>query len=251
LLDSEDDFVFNICNIENFNNENSKFFYWFDHLRKNHREIPGDLFEFGVYRGSSLISMALLLKKIKSKKKIYAFDSFSGFPNYMLEDKLENFDSMYNKGLISKDHYDKHKIFLTLKSQFSKGNLDTSNVSHSLDFSDNPYDELERKITLLKLDNIEIVKGSFSETIPAFFDKYKGQVFSANIDCDLYEGYKVTLKNIWPKVSSGGIIYLDEYYSLKFSGARIACTQFFNLENVSPINISTSNSQFERWVIQK
>ena len=86
----EHEYIFSILKIENHGlNSNTKFKVWFDHFRKFHDKIDGDIFEFGVYRGNSLISMAILMKRFKSRKKIYGFDSFSGFPNYSAEDDFK------------------------------------------------------------------------------------------------------------------------------------------------------------------
>ena len=58
LNKNENDYIFSLCNIENHNtNSDTKFRIWFDHFIKNHKIIKGDLFEFGVYRGNSLISI--------------------------------------------------------------------------------------------------------------------------------------------------------------------------------------------------
>ena len=46
------------------------------------------------------------------------------------------------------------------------------------------------------------------------------KVMSAVIDCDLYESYQDSLNFIWYKLSKRGFIHLDEYYSLKYPGAR-------------------------------
>jgi predicted O-methyltransferase YrrM len=74
------------------------------------------------------------------------------------------------------------------------------------------------------------------------------------IDCDLYDGYLTTLEYGWERLKKGGLIFLDEYYSLKFPGARIATNSFlskiddksFELEEVSDVG-----DDFERWVIRK
>ena len=46
-------------------------------------------------------------------------------------------------------------------------------------------------------------------------------------------------------------IYLDEYYSLKFAGARIATNEFFNDKNEKPIMHKKVKGDFERWSITK
>ena len=47
----------------------SPYRFWYDHIRKNALNNDGDIFEFGVYRGRSLITVAMILKELKSKKK--------------------------------------------------------------------------------------------------------------------------------------------------------------------------------------
>ena len=77
LNKNESDYIFSLCNLENHNKSSeTKFKIWFEHFIKNHKTLDGDLFEFGVYRGSSLISMAILMKRLNSKKKNIWFWQF-------------------------------------------------------------------------------------------------------------------------------------------------------------------------------
>ena len=194
-------------------------------------------------------------KKIGSNKMVYGFDTFSGFPpNSSEQDNLENFElykgihfeeSLVNDAILSKK----------IKENLAGKDINISNISSSLDFSNVTFEELENKITYLGLDNIKLIKGDFKDTIGSFFDEYTGQVFAANIDCDLYDGYMSCLPYLCDRLSSNGYIHLDEYYSLKFPGARLACIEF--LESIDPsLNITlkknkTSKEEFERWYITK
>jgi len=63
LLNNPDDFVFNLTGVENYNSSSSRLRFWFEHCKKNIDKLDGDIFEFGVFRGASLLSIALLLKK--------------------------------------------------------------------------------------------------------------------------------------------------------------------------------------------
>jgi hypothetical protein len=73
---------------------------------------------------------------------------------------------------------------------------------------------------------------------------------AAIIDCDLYESYRVSLNLLKRCLNPGGLVYLDEYYSLKFPGAIIAVNEFlkkndtFFLEKSSPVE-----SEFDRWYL--
>ena len=69
----------------------SQYRFWNEHIKKNAFKNDGDIFEFGVYSGNSLITAALILKELNSKKKIYGFDTFRGFPSLSKFDDLNQF----------------------------------------------------------------------------------------------------------------------------------------------------------------
>ena len=80
--------------------------FYFDFVQNNHDLINGDIVEAGVYQGKSLIGMALKLKELGSNKKIYGFDSFHGFPPiYRPEDNHEQFKKLFERQLITENHY--------------------------------------------------------------------------------------------------------------------------------------------------
>ena len=248
ILDSDDaEFIYSALKIENHSkHSSSRLRFWFNHLKEHHQDIDGDVFEFGVFQGASLISIAILAKRLGSKKKIYGFDTFSGFPAYSQNDRLDNFEN------INLSNTTKNRIKTLHKIRSHSLGLYPSNISEAGDFSDTSLFNLKKRIALLGLDNIQLVEGDFSETVPKFFRNFKGKVFSANIDCDLYDGYKIVLKHLEEPLSKRGYIHLDEYYSLKFPGARIATDEF--LEN-SKLALKSQNSvaphEFERWYLTK
>ena len=78
-----DKHVLNLLEVDDFSPEsNSPLRFWYKHLKSFAKKNDGDIFEFGVYRGKSIIAAALILKQLKSKKKIFAFDNFTGLPKY-------------------------------------------------------------------------------------------------------------------------------------------------------------------------
>lgn len=243
------DFIFNILKIENFNkNSNSRLRFWFDFVRENFNKIEGDIFEFGVFRGASLISMAILLKKIGSNKKVYGFDSFEGFPRFHEFDKIEVFNK--NPELFSELQIKNFKILNELEKQMSK--ISISDNSFASNFTQTSYNDLLKKIEILELDNIELVKGDFKDSIPDFFESHKNRIFSINIDCDLYEGYKLVFENCWSKLNYGAYVHLDEYFSLRYPGAKIATDQFIkNRNDVLLKNNKNNFGEFERWGLIK
>ncbi|MBT6170441.1 MAG: hypothetical protein HOH98_06805 [Flavobacteriaceae bacterium] len=241
------DYIYNILKIENFSSSNSRLRFWYNHCKNNFDSIEGDIFEFGVFQGTSIISMAILLKKLGSKKTIYGFDSFEGFPRFHKNDSISMFETKSNH--FSVEHRNHVKNLSLLEKQFS--NIKKSDTAFSSNFSDSKFDILKKKIDLLGLDNIILVKGDFKDTIPPFFKNFDNSIFSINIDCDLYEGYKLVFENTWNLLNHKSYIHLDEYYSLRYPGARIATDDFLKNKLQKPFKQQTPIGEFERWGILK
>jgi asparagine synthase (glutamine-hydrolysing) len=64
-------------------------------------------------------------------------------------------------------------------------------------------------------NNVNLIQGLFEDTI-----RPDGPVALAHVDGDWYESVRVCLDRIWPAISTGGRIVLDDYYS--WSGCRSA-----------------------------
>lgn len=250
LSQHSDDWVYNCLGIENLNFGGiSRLEYWFDHARNNYSKLDGDIFEFGVYKGGGTIAMALQLKLLGSDKKIYAFDSFCGFPNYHKNDQYQMFEDRVD--LFEPELREKARLFKEIAGWRLGVPANASNISTSGDFSDTSRKSFENKLSKFGLDNVEIVEGDFKETIPEFMKSFRGKVFSANLDCDLYLGYKYALQLAYPLAVKGAMINLDEYYSLKFPGARIAVAEFINKFGGSVTLLSNRQNSFSRWAIFK
>lgn len=102
--------------------------------------------------------------------------------------------------------------------------LNEYTLSSSGDFSSTNRELLERKISLLGLTNIVLIDGFFEDSMDD--SSLPEIIYATFLDCDLYESYRTTLNKVWPRLNTGGFIYLDEYYSLKFLGARVAVDEF-------------------------
>ncbi len=247
-----DELVFNLFGIEEFHSEtNSRLRFWFNHIRQNALKDDGNIFEFGVYQGASLIAVALILRELGSKKKVYGFDSFEGFPGYSQYEGSENFYK-YKGKYFDEEHNNKHESFLKAKEKVTGINkFSAATFSTDGDFSNTSYESLVKKMEFFKLENIEIIKGSFDDTVEKFFGDYNQQVSSANIDCDLYDGYRICLPFIYGYLCEGGYVHLDEYYSMKFPGAKIAGDNFFKEKNITPRMNKGRKGESERWYFSK
>jgi hypothetical protein len=225
--------------------------FYFNYIRINDKVLEGDIIESGVYRGKTLLATALYLKEIGSSKKIYGFDSFNGFPPVYHEyDDLSAFDLLKTNNKITEQHYSAVKRNIFLKQKLSSVELNASDISKSRDFSNTSRSYIEQKIELLGLDNIILIEGPFSETMKG--KNLPDRIFCAMFDCDLYSSYIDTFNFVWPRLNDGGLCQLDEYYSLKFPGARVACDEYLNNK---PHQLLCSNKnpfdEFERWAVLK
>lgn len=246
LLQKQDDYLFNLLNIDNFNKQTSHLRYFYSHIKSNYKKLPGDIFEFGCYRGRSLLAIALLLKKLKSNKIVYAFDTFRGFPNNIYSEQ-DSFDFFKE----NREIQFKHEVVKKIR-KFNIGiDVNKKNISRSEDFRFNSKKDLLKKIRFLGLKNIKLIEGSFENTLPKFLKKYKNKIFSVNMDCDLYKSYKVVLESIYPKLIKKGYVHLDEYYSLKFPGCKIAVDEFCNHHDIKVKKNKNFRWEFKRYYLEK
>ena len=99
----------------------------------------------------------------------------------------------------------------------------------------------------MNLSNVILVKGDFKETIKRFKRNNSNiNIFAANIDCDLYDGYKQSLEFIWEFAKKRAYIHLDEYYSLKFPGAKIATDEFLKNKKNKVKKFKAKGDDFNR-----
>jgi O-methyltransferase len=184
-------------------------------LLERTRAVEGDVAECGVFHGSTLIPMALYLKQHGIKKKVIGFDSFEGFD--------ESVD-----------------IDIHLGGQ----HIEVKRVGA---FSDTSYELVDRRIAQFGLSSmVALVKGFFSETLPRF---KSCRMSFVSLDCDLYQSYKECLEFFYPRLSTGGIILLDEYNDPPWPGCNKAVDEFLKGKPEKPAEITRDN--FQKWYIRK
>jgi hypothetical protein len=223
--------------------------YFFEFIIKHHKELPGDIVECGVYQGRSLLGTACLLQSLKSRKLIYGFDTFAGFPRVGSQDRADNFRRLFRQQRISRIHYLRHLKFLRLRKQVFGGPLGASHLSTSGNFGATSQRLIEKKIRFLGLNNVRLVTGDFAKTMT--LQRQPSRIMAALVDCDLYESYRLCLPFIWQRLVPGGYVFLDEYYSLKFPGGRLAVDEFFMDKKEKPRQHPDDGSGFERWYVRK
>lgn len=171
-------------------------------LRAN---IPGDIVECGVWRGGSSMIMAIkLLEEGDMTRKIFMYDTFEGMSEPRLNDK-----SIFGESAMG-----------IWKSKKRKDINDWCLAS---------LEDVKQNMLLTKypLDRINFVKGKVEETIPNLMP---GSIAVLRLDTDWFESTYHELRYLFPLLSKGGILILDDYGH--WEGAKGATEKYFKEKNI-------------------
>ena len=223
---------------------------WFEFLAHDAPKITGDVAEFGIFRGASFVPSALILNEVAPQKTLYGFDSFSGFPEVEdSADSLKNFLVLAEEGKISEGHFEKVVRAQGIRAKTGRGD-DFRTVSTSSDFSSTNRQVVDVRLAHFHLQNTRILEGYFEETINSIAGVALAGIL---LDSDLYEGYRLILNLLSDSVSQGGMVFLDEYFSLKFAGPKIAVDEYLrqNPRVWELHGFLEEATGFERFVLRK
>ena len=161
------------------------------------RGIPGAFAECGVWRGGSVLAMALTLKELGADDRdIYLFDTFEGmtapteadtsrFQRPALEDWRASGGRLYPELRVGED-----AVRATL--------------------ADHPAERLH------------FVRGPVEETLP---DQAPAELALLRLDTDWYETNRHELEHLYPRLNQGGVLMIDDYGH--WEGARRAVDEYF------------------------
>jgi len=163
-------------------------------------KIPGDFVECGVWKGGCIALLKYLNDFNNIKRNIYAYDTFQGLPEPgIFDDKID--------GRSSKN--------IWLNKNITEGGWCKSEL-----------DEVKKNIRIVcnDLNKINFVKGKVEETL--LIKKNLPQEISIlRLDTDFYESTKIELEVLFPRLSKGGILIIDDYGS--FVGSKKAVDEYF------------------------
>lgn len=165
-------------------------------IAKKAKETKGVVVECGVWRGGMIAGIAEILGQ---SRQYYLFDSFEGLPLAKPIDGKDANDWQKNKE--GKYYYD--------------------NCAAEEYFAINLMEELMVKYY--------INKGWFENTLKNFDDKIK--ISLLRLDADWYESTIICLEKLYPLVSTGGIIIIDDYYT--WEGCSKAVHDYLSREKSS------------------
>ncbi len=187
----------------------------------NKNNISGDFVECGVWRGGACMAIALTqVKCLGCTRDIWLYDTFEGMTRPTDEDGPKATNKY--KDIIDGRHVDRY-------DQWHKENK----------WIYCPIEMVQKNMysTGYDLEKINFVSGDVLKTI----DKNSPSAIALlRLDTDWYESTKKELDVLFPRVSIGGIVIVDDYYA--WPGSKKAADDFMIanrnkiviLENKSP-----------------
>jgi O-methyltransferase len=172
--------------------------------------IVGACVECGVWKGGSMMAIALTLLRLgETARDLYLFDTFAGMPEPGEAD-------------------------VTLTGASATGEWRRNRRGDVNDWNYVSLDDV--RDTLLATgypgERIHFVKGRVEETLPA---EAPAEISLLRLDTDWYESTRQELANLFPRLSRGGVLIVDDYGF--WQGARKATDEYFASQQI-PIMLS-------------
>jgi hypothetical protein len=168
-------------------------------------DVPGHIVECGVFKGMSLLTFVKLIEVLcpaDSLKRVIGFDTFEGFVNLAEKDGLPN----EKRGKV----------------------VGGWNSSDFLPTLQKLVEITQRDSMVPRVKRVELVKGDASVSIPEYVKANPGiRISLLHLDMDLYDPTLAALRYLYPLVSPGGIVLLDEYGMDGFPGESAAFDDYF------------------------
>lgn len=160
--------------------------------------IPGAIVECGVWRGGSMMAAALTLLASGDRRELWLFDTFEGMPPPAESDR------------------DVHGTDAAeLLSAEDRATGDTWCYS--------PLDDVKANVLATGYPEalVHFVQGRVEDTIPGTIPD---EIAILRLDTDWYESTKHELEHLYPRLTPGGILIIDDYGH--WQGARRAVDEY-------------------------
>lgn len=170
------------------------------------REVPGAFAECGVWKGGSMLAMALTLQELgRSDRDLYLYDTFEGMTQPTEADT----------------------------TAFGPPALDTWTEAQRRGESAFPelvdaqgFDEESVRALILETgypaDRVHVAVGPVEETLPEHAPE---SLALLRLDTDWYESTRHELEHLYPRLADGGVLLIDDYGH--WEGARRAVDEYF------------------------
>jgi O-methyltransferase len=172
--------------------------------------IPGDFVECGVWLGASPYVIAKTLLRLgESHRRIFMYDTYEGFPSD------EPIDIPYSPN---------DNLFQVLEDDAAYRAAGADVRYSSSDHMRSSMEQTRANVELAGYpsDKLIFVKGLVEDTIP---EQIPDQIALLRLDTDLYRSTKHEFDHLYPRLSRGGVLVVDDYGF--YLGSKQATDEYF------------------------
>lgn len=169
-------------------------------------QIPGDIVECGVWRGGSMMAIAYTLLELKdTSRDLYLFDTFEGMSQP--DEKDVSVTGSSAETLMKKNRK------TDPNSVWCYAPLEAVQLAiHGVGYPP---------------DKVHFIKGKVEDTIP---DHAPESISLLRLDTDWYESTRHEMIHLFPRISPGGVIIIDDYGH--WLGARQAVDEYLEANQI-------------------
>jgi O-methyltransferase len=159
--------------------------------------IPGAIVECGVWRGGTMMAVALTLRNRGEVRDLYLFDTFEGMSEPTDRDRMLGTDA--------------------------RPIWEANREGDSNAWTRAGIEEVRAAMTATGYEpsRIRLVKGKVEDTLPA---EAPDQISVLRLDTDFYESTRHEMVELFPRLSTGGVLLLDDYGA--WEGAKQAVDEY-------------------------
>ncbi|QDQ82220.1 TylF/MycF/NovP-related O-methyltransferase [Paraburkholderia megapolitana] len=181
-------------------------------------KVDGDVVDAGTLRGGMAILMRGILKALgDTSRRVVVADSFEGLPPPGIKDSIMD-----------------NEIWYRFKDEAPEFYLDCKCSLEDVQDNFRAYDLLD--------DQTIFLKGWFNDTLPSF---KTSAISLIRLDVDWYQSCLDVLENMYPLLSPGGYVIVDDY---RLQGCRAAIDEFRTRCSVrSPLEVADEGSGVVYW----
>ena len=161
-------------------------------------EIEGDIVECGVWKGGSMMAVAKTLLALGTTRRLHLFDTFDGMSEPTEHDR-------------------------TFRGEAARELMENAPKTTSNIWAYGALDAVKANLAKTGYDPalISYVKGKVEDTIPEHAPE---KIAILRLDTDWYESTYHELTHLYPRLSVGGVLIIDDYGH--WEGARKAVDQY-------------------------